>query len=163
MPARGQEIKWSACSMPPWPAMMTGHFLDWHHCQKTKYPIPVTPMNQLIKPDTWAKNLNTQLTKNRPTTVPPLPMKPAAPCHPETACMVQCMATAMVPWTVEPMTSLLMPHGALHMNPQALILMAQHPIVAKQKRRSIATRLSDQNFKLPKKTSTSLPSSTIGF
>ena len=45
------------------------------------------------------------------------------------------------------MTSLLMPHGALHMTPQPSLLMAQHPIVAKQKRRSIATRLSDQNFK----------------
>jgi len=44
------------------------------------------------------------------------------------------------------MTSLFMPDGAPHMNPQALILMAQHPIVAKQKRRSIATRLSDQKF-----------------
>ena len=87
-------------------------------------------------------------------------MKPAAPCHPETACMVQCMATAMVPWTVEPMTSLLMPHGALHMNPQALILMAQHPIVAKQKRRSIATRMSDQNFKHPQ-ANPSLPLSAL--
>ena len=54
------------------------------------------------------------------------------------------------PWSPgrwQPMTSLLMPHGALHMTPQPSLLMAQHPIVAKQIRRSIATRLSDQNFK----------------
>ena len=54
------------------------------------------------------------------------------------------------PWSPgrwQPMTSHFMPDGAPHMNPQALILMAQHSIVTKQKRRSIATRLSDQNFK----------------
>ncbi len=69
-------------------------------------------------------------------------MKPATPCHPKQACMAQ-------PWSPgqwQQTTSLFMPHGAWHMTPHSPALMAQHPIVAKQKRRSIATRLSDQKF-----------------
>ena len=74
-------------------------------------------------------------------------MKPAIPCHPEKPIWCSVWRQPWSPGRWQPMTSLLMPHGALHMTPQPSLLMAQHPIVAKQKRRSIATRLSDQNFK----------------
>ena len=73
-------------------------------------------------------------------------MKPATPCFPKQACMVQCVAQLWSPGQWQQTTSLFMPHGAWHMTPHPPALMAQHPIVAKQKRRSIALRLSDQKF-----------------